>query len=50
MDVHEARQVGSDSDGVGAGGLVRSLNAAALPVGPVDVWAEEGQSVRVLDR
>lgn len=37
LDVHQARQVGAHRDGVGAGVFVSSLDAATLPVGPVDV-------------
>ena len=48
LDVHESRQVGADSDDVGAGGFVCSLDAAALPVCPVDVWPEQREAVRVL--
>ena len=50
LDVHQARQVGLHGDGVGPCVLVGSLDAAALPVGPVDVRAQQGQTVRVLDR
>lgn len=50
LDVHQARQVGSHRDGVGPGVLVGPLDAAALPVGPVDVGPQQGQTVRVLDR
>lgn len=42
LDVHQARQVGSHRDGVGPGVLVSSLDAAALPVGPVDVGPQQG--------
>lgn len=49
LDVHQARQVGSHRDGVGPGVLVGPLDAAALPVGPVDVGPQQGQAVRVLD-
>lgn len=37
--VHEPGQVAAYSDGVGAGGFVSPLYAAALPVSPVDVWS-----------
>lgn len=49
LDVHQAWQVGAHRDGVGPGALVRSLDAAALPVRPVDVGPQQGQTVRVLD-
>lgn len=50
LDVHQAWQVGAHRDGVGPGALVRSLDAAALPVRPVDVGPQQGQTIRVLDR
>ena len=49
LDVHQAGQVGADSDGIGPGGLVCPLDTAALPVRPVDVRAQQGEAVRVLD-
>lgn len=49
LDVHQAWQVGAHCDGVGPGVFVSSLDAAALPVSPVDMGAQQGQTVRVLD-
>ena len=49
LDVHQAWQVGAHHDGVGAGVFVSSLDAATLPVSPVDVGPQQRQTVRVLD-
>lgn len=49
LDVHQARQISSHSNGVGPGVLVGSLDAAALPVRPVYMRAQKGQTIGVLD-
>lgn len=48
LDIHQTWQVGAHCDGVGPGVFVSSLDAAALPVSPVDVGPQQGQTIRVL--
>lgn len=41
LDVHEAWQVGPYQDDIAAGTLVGTVDAAGLPVRPVDVGAKQ---------
>lgn len=50
LDVHESGQVGADGDDVVSCVFVSSLDAATLPVGPVDVRPEQRKAIRVLNR
>lgn len=42
LDIHQTWQVGPHRDGVCPSVLVGSLDAAALPVSPVDMGTQQG--------
>lgn len=48
LNVHEARQVCPHQDDVGTSVLVSPVNAASLPVSPVDVRVQQSEAIGML--
>jgi len=48
LNVHKARQVCPHQDDIGTAVLVSPVNAASLPVGPIDVRVQQSEAIGVL--